>query len=41
MMLLRGKGGMQQDIDAGKGWLKRAVDHGHEEAKKEWAKRRW
>jgi serine/threonine-protein kinase len=41
MMLLRGKGGVQQDIDAGKGWLKRAVDHGHEEAKKEWAKRGW
>lgn len=41
MMLLRGKGGMQQDIDAGKGWLKRAVDHGHEEAKKEWVKRGW
>jgi TPR repeat protein len=41
MMLLRGKGGLQQDIDAGKGWLKRAVDHGHQEAKKEWAKRGW
>ena len=41
MMLLRGKGGVQQDIDAGKGWLKRAVDHGHEEAKQEWAKRGW
>jgi len=41
MMLLRGKGGVKQDIDAGKGWLKRAVDHGHEEAKKEWTKRGW
>lgn len=41
MMLLRGKGGMQQDIIAGKGWLKRAVDHGHAEAMKEWAKRGW
>ena len=41
MMLLRGKGGMKEDLDAGKGWLKRAVDHGHAAAKLEWAKRGW
>jgi tRNA A-37 threonylcarbamoyl transferase component Bud32 len=41
MMLLRGKGGMREDLAAGKGWLKRAVDHGHAEAIKEWTKRGW
>jgi serine/threonine-protein kinase len=41
MLLLRGKGGMKQDVEAGKGWLLRASAHGHDEAKREMARRGW
>jgi serine/threonine-protein kinase len=41
MMLLEGKGGMERDLAAGRDWLRRAVEHGHAEAQKEWAKRGW
>ena len=39
MMLLRGKGGYEQDETKGLEWLKKAAGHGHLEARKELAKR--
>ena len=41
MMLLEGKGDMERDLAAGRDWLRRAVGHGHAQAKTEWAKRGW
>jgi TPR repeat protein/tRNA A-37 threonylcarbamoyl transferase component Bud32 len=39
VMLLEGKGGMKKNELDGMGWLRRAADHGHPEAKKLLAKR--